>query len=84
MTIKTMLAIVDHSEEVVWGIGETVELAWADSRKWLAEWKKRNPDGRGVNALQVATLSPDAELGKDGETLYQWVKPYEPVQESLL
>lgn len=75
-----MIAVIERSKQAVWGIGETSALAMQDAKRWVAN-KPHIPVGR----LEYATLSADAVLGSDGETLWQWVVLPEqsPVQDSL-
>lgn len=73
-----MLAAVEHSRRAVWGVGRTATAALADARHWM-QIKSRIK----VGTLEIAELSADADLTKDGETLYQWVKQEKPVQDAL-
>lgn len=75
-----MIAVIERDKLAVWGIGETASLAMQDAKKWVA--KKPN---LSVGRLEYATLSADADLRSDGETLWQWVVLPEqsPVQDSL-
>ena len=75
-----MIAVIERAFQVVWGIGETSALAMQDAKKWVT----RKPH-IAVGRLEYATLSADADLGSDGETLWQWVVLLEqsPVQDQL-
>lgn len=78
-----MIAIIEPKNKAVWGFGTTIDLAWQHARKCIKEWKERNPKGE-VAALEVASLSPEADFRQDGETLWQWVMNNRPVQGALL
>lgn len=74
-----MIAVVDLLAKAVWGIGNNPQEAMKDAQRWIA--MKPNLQ---VGKLEYARLSEDADLGTDGETLFQWVLNGDaPVQDSL-
>ncbi|NPU91433.1 MAG: hypothetical protein HPY82_05920 [Gammaproteobacteria bacterium] len=73
-----MIAAIEREHQVVWGIGRTASAAINDANRCM----KTKPQFK-VGKLELATLSPDADLGADGETLWQWVQDSAPVQDGL-
>lgn len=73
-----MIAAIEREHHVVWGIGTTAEEALNAASRCM----KTKPKFK-VGKLELATLSPDADLGADGETLWQWVQGSAPVQDGL-
>lgn len=73
-----MIAAIEREHRVVWGIGRTAAEALNDASRVM----KAKPKFK-VSKLELATLSPDADLGADGETLWQWVQGSAPIQDGL-
>ena len=73
-----MIAVIEREHQVVWGIGRTAADALNDAERVMKSKPKFN-----VGKLELATLSPDADLGADGETLWQWVQGSAPIQDGL-
>ena len=78
-----MICIIEPTAQAVWGYGHTEAEAWIDAKANMARWIHDNPKGR-INDLAVAQLRRDADLGVDGETLWDWVIYSEPLQGTLL
>lgn len=77
-----MIAVIERSRRVVWGFGRTAPEAMKDAQGYVTDWKRHHP-ACDVENLEYAQLSPDADLGADGETLWQWVQESAPVQDGL-
>ena len=74
-----MIAAIDRSQQVVWGIGKTAPEALADAHREIAS-KSFNANA----SLEIAPLSPDADLKTDGQDMYQYiVEQSQPMQEAL-
>lgn len=75
-----MIAVIEREKQAVWGIGGTAAMAMQDAKKQIAAKPHFN-----VGKLEYAHLADSADLGADGETLWQWVEIQDqsPVQDSL-
>jgi hypothetical protein len=80
---KPLICVIEPTAEAVWGFGYTEADAWREAKANMASWIHDNPKGH-IDDLAVAQLRHDADLGVDGETLWQWVIYNAPVQGSLL
>lgn len=65
------IAVIDREHQVVWGIGPTTAAAMADARSEIAG---KAPEIKAqVGELEYAHLRDDADLGKGGPELWDWV-----------
>lgn len=78
-----MIAVIEPKHSAVWGFGKTESEARKHAADCIARWKNKNPGG-DIGRLELATLSDQADLRQDGETLWQWVMNDKPVQGALL